>query len=445
MLVIGFAVLGYAVAGAAAAQSGAHLSQDARVNAARALLHDGNPLPALDILRPLAKTERDDITDIRFLIALAAIRAATRLADGAHRHAFLDEAIASLRAILARRPGLLRVRLELARAFFLRGDDDLARRHFALALGAEPPPAVVANVNRFLYAMRERRRWSGYFSLNLEQTDNFHNQSDADVIYLFGLPFQTRDFEPQSETGVAFTGGAEYQFPLATSGWRWRFGGDAGRNEYEGGALDQTFVQVRSGPKYQFAERSQAGLQAVFGRRWLAGSRLNRNAALRLDARHQIAAKVSVNGTLVYTEVRAADTGDNDYDERTVSVGGAYLFTPLLQGNASIGGGRRDGEVIGNAARTGNNSRERNAAVGGALILSRGWTVGGEVEWSVRRFDNVSRRDRRTTAKLFILNRQFTIKGFSPQLVITNEQQKSNNAVREYKTTRADLRLVKQF
>ena len=44
--------------------------------------------------------------------------------------ALLDEAIAALHDILVGRPCLVRVRLELARAFFLKGDEGLAREHF---------------------------------------------------------------------------------------------------------------------------------------------------------------------------------------------------------------------------------------------------------------------------------------------------------------------------
>ena len=57
-----------------------------------------------------------------FLIGLAATGASQQpdLADD-EREALLDEAIASLHTMLIDRPGLVRVRLELARAFFLKG------------------------------------------------------------------------------------------------------------------------------------------------------------------------------------------------------------------------------------------------------------------------------------------------------------------------------------
>ena len=56
------------------------------------------------------------------------------------REALLDRAIAAFRKMLVANPGLVRVRLELGRAFFLKGEDSLARRNFEIALAGKPPP-----------------------------------------------------------------------------------------------------------------------------------------------------------------------------------------------------------------------------------------------------------------------------------------------------------------
>ena len=64
--------------------------------------------------------------------------------------------------MLVDRPDLVRVRLELARAFFLKGEDTLSRDHFERVLAGDPPGAVAANVRRFLSRIRARRGWSMY-------------------------------------------------------------------------------------------------------------------------------------------------------------------------------------------------------------------------------------------------------------------------------------------
>ena len=58
--------------------------------------------------------------------------------------------------ILARRPELTRVRLELAQAYLLAGRDDEARRHFDLSLADELPSSVEAAVEGFLRSIDAR-------------------------------------------------------------------------------------------------------------------------------------------------------------------------------------------------------------------------------------------------------------------------------------------------
>ena len=109
---------------------GLPLSPGPSVAAARALVNAGKFDEALTVLRPLL-LPHPGRTDILFLTGLAAAGASQQpdIAD-AEREALLDGAIASLHAILINRPNLVRVRLELARAFSPKGEDSLARGHF---------------------------------------------------------------------------------------------------------------------------------------------------------------------------------------------------------------------------------------------------------------------------------------------------------------------------
>ena len=63
-----------------------------------------------------------------------ALAEAEQTDDRAARRQLHDKAIAAFRMILVNRPDLVRVRLELARVFFLKGQDGLARRHFEAVL-----------------------------------------------------------------------------------------------------------------------------------------------------------------------------------------------------------------------------------------------------------------------------------------------------------------------
>ncbi len=92
---------------------------------------------------PAARRTAEAARETRFIDARfrAGMAAAARAGGGAdERAALLDETIAAFHFMLARRPALVRVRLELARAFFLKGEDKLARRHFEQVLAGRPPP-----------------------------------------------------------------------------------------------------------------------------------------------------------------------------------------------------------------------------------------------------------------------------------------------------------------
>ena len=129
-------------AAALAASDQSHLSTDPEVVRAREAVRAGRLDEALEILRPLSP-KRPDGADILFLRGLAALTASQRPGTGADEAgALLGEAVAAFRTILLHRPGFARVRLELARAHFLQGEDTIARRHFEQVLAGRPAPVV---------------------------------------------------------------------------------------------------------------------------------------------------------------------------------------------------------------------------------------------------------------------------------------------------------------
>ena len=246
----------------AAPSTRSHLSSDPRVNTARALVIRNRFPEALDILRPLVP-DHPDQTDVRFLLGLAASRGSQEsVVDDETRLALLDEAIAAFRSILIRRPGLVRVRLELALAFYLKEEDGLARDHFERALVGRPPAALVANINRFLNTMRARRRWRGYFGFSVAPDTNINAASDAQFIYIQGLPFRRGgQAGASSDIGIVGWGGGEYQFPLAAN-WRLRTGIDLNHREYKGSRFDQTLRRGYVGPRWLIDRNTEMSLLA---------------------------------------------------------------------------------------------------------------------------------------------------------------------------------------
>ena len=128
--------------------------------------------------------ERDDRTAILFQIGMRSLEEARQVDDEDARRELHDRAIAAFRLILVNRPGLVRVRLELARAFFLKGKDGLARRHFELVLAGGVPPSVAANIRLFMNTMQYRKRFTGYFGAAVAPDSNLNAASESEIIYI---------------------------------------------------------------------------------------------------------------------------------------------------------------------------------------------------------------------------------------------------------------------
>ena len=423
-----------------------HRAGDVAVGEARALIAAGRYDDALARLRG-AGTDVADPTNALFLTGLAAIGAAVRKEDEDEREALLDEAIVALRAILAEQPGLVRVHLELARAFFFRGNDDLARTHFERVLAGRLPPPVVANVNRFLAQIRARRRWSSYVGASIAPDSNIGAATDSEIIYIYGLPFQ-RDGAVGASSGIGLSlwGGGEYQYPVSDK-VRLRSGVHVSQREYAGRAFDQTFGAVHLGPRWLLGRTADVSVLATAEQRWTAGKRQSRGLGARLETARRFSPRLSARGRASW-QSRAHQTSEHlDGPVQSLSVSGSLVASPTVRVDGVVGYDR----VRTSAERWRNTTR--TARLGVSKALPRGFTVGGSGELRWTRYegnwfpntDGSPRRDRTWSLKASLLNRSFTLLGFSPELVLVREGRSTNAQLYDYRRFRVELLFQRQF
>ena len=437
----------------AAAQGG--LPPDEGAAMAREMFDAGRPDQALQMLRPLARSHPGH-GNVRFLLGLAAIETSRMPGvSEADRLALLDEAIASLHAMLAERPELVRVRLELARAFFYKGEDSLARGHFRRVLAGEVPDSVKANVQRFLVQIRARRRWTMYMGIALLPDSNIGGGTDEEVIYIdfngVELPFDFTPAEDQMASGVGASlwAGGEYQHPLGER-TRLRAGADAARREYAGRRFDSTTVSVHAGPRWLVDPRTEASVLASARRHW-AGTSIEHDAVgARIEARRRLAPRVTANARASWHQREYRDIADLDGPVVDVSLGGTWTISPILQAHSSIGYARERPD------RLNRRSQSRTLRTGLTVALPWGINLGGNLQFrrtdyeglevlQHRPRDDSPREDRTRTLSLYLHKRDLTVFGFSPQLVVTNEERTSNAQLIGYDRTHGELRFVRQF
>ena len=434
-----------------AASSASDASAKARVADARTLIDRGQFTEALDILRPLVRG-RPAAPDTVFLIGLAAVGAAQRPGlDEEGREDLLDEAIAAFRAMLVDRPELVRVRLELGRAFFLKGQDGLSRRHFEQVLAGDPPAPVVLNVNRFLAQIRARRRWDMHAGFSLAPDTNIGATSDEEIIYInvggARLPFR-RDADELTTSGIGlslWTGG-EYQYPLGER-LRIRAGANLSRREYSGNRFDQTFLSGHVGPRRLLGRSTEASALASAQRSWSGGAPNYDALGFRLEAGHRFTSRVTGQARASWHDRRYRTQDHLDGPVMDASLSGAWVVTPTVRADAGLGWGSQRTERV----QWRHDYRWIRAGV--SVALPRGFTVGGSGELRLTDYEGnwfphttgEPREDETHALRASVHNRRLAWQGFSPQVALVHEVRDTNAQLYDYERTGGELRFVKLF
>ena len=388
----------------------------------------------------------------QFRAGMAAMQQATRAASPDERDELLDRAIAEFRAMLVADPRLVRVRLELARAFFLKGEDTLARRHFEQVLAGKPPAGVALNINRFLAQIRARKRWSVRVGAAIAPDSNLTARSGERTILIdvFGqrLPFTyNAEDKPRSGVGLALWAAGEYQHPLSPR-WRIRAGGDVSRREYRASEFDRMTVSAHLGPRWLIGRASEASLLASARQSWLSDEEDFRDLGLRAEGRHRLNRRTTAFLNASRHERRYEGRDHLDGPLTDISAGIGWIASPTMRVDTALGWGLQRTE----------RKRERNASrwgrLGATFLLPWGFTLGGagtlrwtdyKDSWAPFVLGGGKRQDLTRTIRLNVHNRGFTVGGFSPQASLIQEQRTTNAQLHGYERISGELRFVRLF
>jgi len=422
------------------------------LEAATAQLAAGDWSRAITHLQPHAADPR--VATLLFEVGDALLTAAnhSHLTDD-QRDARLASAIAAFRAILVAQPDATRVRLELARAFFLRGQDRLARRHFQKVLAGAVPPQVAANVRGFLAAMDARRRWSAYGGFAFTPDTNIGQASTQRVIDLntpFGiLPLTRNNPPPTTGIGLRLFGGGEYQQPL-TPRIRLRLGADVAHTDHQNQQWDHTTLRIHLGPQFALTGWATTSPLLTGARRWEAGKAVYDDLGLRLETHLRLTPRTILRLDLARRNRHHVAPDHQDlngpHTDRTLST--THQITPTLAVTGSLTASRDKTQ------RSEGRTHRRSLHLGATREFPRGWTVGlvgtyTRTIWDTRRTtaDQSRRRDLTTDLAVSVLKRDFTVAGFSPRLALRTTRRRSNNAPDDqgYQRRYADLGFVRQF
>jgi len=164
----------------------------------------------------------------------------------------LSEGIFALERALIQRPGFDQARLELARAYFMQGDDRRARREFETIRAHDPPANVAQKIERYLLAIQRRAdayetTVSGYVEAGGGYDSNVNSATSSDAVdTVVGRITLPNDNREQSDSFGHLQTRGRVSHPVSPGvnllgeiGLRGRFHAD--EDEFDTATLDASF------------------------------------------------------------------------------------------------------------------------------------------------------------------------------------------------------------
>lgn len=350
-------------------------------------------------------------------------------------------AVAAFRAMLARDPGLVRPRLELARALQKSGQPQAARYHYDQVLAGKLPEPVVANIYRQLAEIRSREP-TLRLTLELSSDSNPRQTTDSRVIYIGGLPYRLNN-GGRAETVYGLAASADLHWPLAgDSGWYGHAYGEV--FEYPGQALDSAYVQASLGRRF---ERGQHHLSLEAGGlgAWHQGRTQYTGGLLRVHGFYRATPRM---GATASAQVRSLDYSTLPYldgEQPELNLGVIFIPAPAQRLELGLGYARY------RAAENAYSWRRPSLIARYAHELPGGWIAGLRLQTQLTRyaapdpFFGARRTDDESRLEFDVLNRRLKWWSFSPRAIVGYVKRDSNLDLYSYDRTYGRIGLTREF
>ncbi len=418
---------------AGGAEAGPETIRVPAAQAARALMGAGRWGEARAVLEPLEPEGEEARIERLFLLGMAE----TRLG-------LLPEAAARFEAILALRPDLTRVRLELARAYHLLGRDEKARFHFEASLGDELPSSVEGAVEAWLDRIDARKRWSASLSLAALPESNPVKRTDRYEVRIGGAPFRlNEDAREASGTGLLVSAGGQYA-PALSGDWRGVLAASGAAKLYRRSEWNDISLRGDIGAARLF-DRGSASGGLRLGRRWIGGERYSAGAGPWMRGRLRLLPDLRLDAAL--GAERRSHPGNPGLD------GWAVNFRPGLDhalGPATTLRAELELDHV-DAREDRHGSRLAGAALSLTHAFRGGLSVSPRISFHRRRYGaenplfGKTRSDRLARVSANLLHRRLQVRGFAPYIGYFYEWNRSNIPVSGYRNHGAAFGITKTF
>ncbi len=415
---------------------------DATLDRAKQLLQQQNPKAAFALLEPLQSQRAGEI-EFDYLLGIAALDAGDAQA-----------AVFALERVLAVNPNYLQARAEIARAYFVLGERDSARREFeAVKAQGGIPPEALASIDRFLSALApQQTEFKAYIELALGYDSNVNSATSRSTIAIpfFGGAIAQLNAAGQS-LGAWFGGisaGASISHPVSSQVALIGAAAYGGKfNQERANDFDTGQVDVSAGARWAEGRNQVVGL-AQAQRFWVDNDTYRNSLGGTVQWLHNLTPAQQFTLFGQYAALRFPDQSPNDADRWIAGVGYsqalALPYAPVYYLSA-YGGEQKETD----SAFPWLGFKPYGTRVGGQLSLTERTLVFGAFSFEYRTYNGVEplflvrRKDDQYDARLGVAYTFAPKWTLTPQVAYTNNV--SNIELNEYDRTVASVSVRRDF
>lgn len=397
-----------------------HLIADGQVEAARTRLEQLEGAGPFD-------------SQVQFLLALLDIRAKQ-----------FREAEQRLRRILVREPGAARVRLELGRALFLDGKYVASERQFRLARAGQLPEPVQLNVDRYLAAIRQKKRFNVELAFALAPDSNVNASPASDAVTIYGLPFQLSD-DARASSGIGATADGSIEWaPQLSPRTGLRIGGQGHRTQYRKSQFNDSTLTAYAGVRLNRTKWTH-DLTGIVAERWYGERPYSRSIGATVATSYAVDRKTELNGSVAIYSIKYPNFTDQDGVLTGISLGAARAVSPrsVLRATVGVNWQKARVEPLANHRQTLALEWFREFSGGITLVLSPSLTRIGYAA-PLPAF-GTTRIDWQATAQVRLQSRRIDVRGFTPRLGYIFTHNASTVPLYRFTRNRFELGVVRSF
>ncbi len=364
----------------------------------------------------------------------------------------IDIAIKYYETILNIDPKAVRVRLELARAYLLKGDFSKSKYHFTLVKSEKDlPKEVTEKINSLLYFIRQNKNWDFWFNFGAAPDNNINNATGGQqCINYYGMILCNKLDDKEKAIGfnVAFGGSHEYKI---SDNWRLRNEAVGWSSTYDKKEYDDLYLGYTIGPKYVW-NRGEVFTGLSSYRRWLNHQPYSYAIGLRINSNYDLSKHLSVGLGLSYMPTKYDDYGSSlDGDVRGINTRLFYAFdtSKYLIFKAGYDKENTKEKVYSNT--------KTNYGLGFGMELPYGFSIYlepsilytqyEEPRWFVKNlgFEEIKEKDITRKYSFSISNRKISLWGFTPTLSYVYTDKNSNVWQREFEKSSFEVTINQRF